>query len=165
MIITLFYTEGDIFKAVKEDSSHLAERTKDKDGNSLFDDIVYDEEYMINFKRVFLEAQGYILEQCMAYIKSLPAGAEYLDNQNYDINKDFVLQLNMPETFAVQASRILDTKIRTYLIAFILYTWLKDKMPNIAANYYNELDALLKSIRSALTMRATPIRTCGRLYE
>lgn len=165
MIITLFYTEGDIFKAVKEDSSHLAERTRDANGVSMFDDIVYDEEYMINFKRVFLQAQSYVIETCMAYVKSLPAGAEYTDNQNFDVNKDFVLQLNMPETFAVQASKIIDARIRTYLVAYILYTWLKDKMPNIAGIYYSELEELLKGVRSALNMRVAPTRTRGSLYE
>ena len=165
MIITLFYTEGDIFKAVKEDSSHLAERTKDSAGASLFDDIVYDEEYMINFKRVFLQAQSNIIEQCINYIKTLPYGAEYVDNQNFDSNKDFVLQFDMPENFAVQASRIIDTRIRTYLVAYILYTWLKDKLPNVAGIYYSELEELLSGISFALNMRVKPTRTRGSLYE
>lgn len=165
MIITLFYTEGDIFKAVKEDSSHLAKRTKDGNGDSLFEDIVYDEAYMINFKRVFLQARANIIEACMAYIKSIPSSAEYVDNQNFDTNKDFVVQLDMPETFAVQASQIIDSNIRTYLVAYILYIWLKDKLPNVAGIYYSELDELLKSVKSAMNMRTKPIRTRGSLYE
>ena len=165
MIVTLIYTEQDIFKSVKEDTSHLAERTKDSKGESMFNDIVYDEEYMINFKRVFLQAQGNVLEKCMAYIKSLPAGAEYNDNQNFDTNKDFVLQLNMPDTFVAQASRILDVRIRTYLVTYIIYGWLKDKLPNVAAIYYSELEELLSGVKSTLHLRTTPIRTVGRLYE
>ena len=101
----------------------------------------------------------------MAYIKSLPAGAEYNDNQNFDTNKDFVLQLNMPDTFVAQASRILDVRIRTYLVTYIIYGWLKDKLPNVAAIYYSELEELLSGVKSTLHLRTTPIRTVGRLYE
>jgi len=164
MIITFIHTKDDIQKAVKQDSSYLGERTRDENGDVMFDQIVYDEEYEIQFKRLFLDAQVPLIEACLAYLKTIPAGAEYIDNQDFDVDQDFIIQLGMPDDFLPNSRKIIDIRMRRFLIAHILYSWLKDKLPQAAAIYKNELDPLLDGIKSSLNTRMTVQRTKGRLF-
>jgi len=164
MILTFIQTKDDIQKAVKQDTSYLGVRTRDGNGDVMFEQVVYDEDYEIQFKRFFLDAQVQIIEACSAYLKGIPAGVSYTDNQNFDEDKDFIIQLAMPDDFLSHNRKVIDIRMRRYMIAHIMYSWLKDKLPQAAAVYENELSPLINGIKSALNTRLTPVRTKGKLF-
>jgi hypothetical protein len=164
MIVTFIHTRDDIFRAVKQDTSYLAERTKDSAGTSMFEDIVYDEEYEVQFKRYFLEAQADILELLSAYTKSIPVAATYTDFQNFDENNDFLISISMPETYNTAQNRVVDVRIRQYFVSHVIKNWLKDKLPAISAMYSDEIVAISSSIRKSLEARTAPRVTTGNMF-
>ena len=164
MIITFIFSWDDIFRSVKQESSLLAERKVDAAGNSLFNQLVFDEEYEILFKKLFLEAQAYIDDVASAYNKGIPVDADYLETQDFSKERDYIIQLNMPQSIMIQASKAADIKIKQFLVDYIMYVWLRTKLPNEAEIYSIAAQTLLPEIKSQQERRSRKPELKGRWF-
>ena len=160
MILTLIQTHDDIFKGVKMESSYLAERKVDGQGSPTFEDFVFDEEYLILFRSLFFDARANVTSATVAYVKGMAPDAFYFDGQNFDTEKDFVLQLTMPDNFVQQMNNSVNIKMKEYLVCFIMYRWLETKS-NEATTYLQRAEICLQDMKRYLEMRTTPRRIRG----
>lgn len=160
MILTLIQTHDDIFKSVKMESSYLAERKTDQQGNPAFEDFVFDEEYLILFRSLFFDARANVTSATVAYVKGMVPDADYFDSQNFDTEKDFVLQLTMPDNFVQQMSNSVSIKMKDYLVAYVMYRWLETKSQE-AGVYLQRAEICLQDMKRYLEMRTTPRRIRG----
>lgn len=60
-LLTFIYSHDDIFGSVKQESSLHSIRQTDKDGNPMFETLVFDEAYLIKFRELFFNAQAQII--------------------------------------------------------------------------------------------------------
>lgn len=164
MVQLFLFTSEDILKTVKRESSYLGERRLSEDGTPLLDDIVYDEEYIIQFRDHFLDARGKVIGATLAYGKTIDVDADFFEVNNLDDEKDFALFLEFPETFAKGMIVPITSKIKEFLVAYIMYRWLETKLPREAATYLDRSETYLKDIKRHCEMRITPRRRTGRYY-
>jgi hypothetical protein len=129
---------------VKNESSQLAARSFDKDGKPLFDKLVFDEAYMINFRRLFLNAQSEIMLLLPDRLIKTPSD-DWFDENNFNDDKDFVF------FFLVNSNthlfKMLDIKIQEYIDNSIMYQWLQTKHPDIAVVYAQNMVQLKDDIK------------------
>lgn len=156
--ILLFYAHDHIFQAVKQESSLYAERKRDKEGNTEFDEFVFDEEYLIKFRELFFDAQTEITAVLSAYMRDVPPDMSCLDMQDFSENRDYRLVLAMPETWNYHLVRPLNIEIKQYMVAYILYRWLETKRPEDAAVYALRAEKTLAGIRQLIGQRTRPVR-------
>lgn len=164
MLLTFIYSYDDIFRSVKQEASLYAERKTDTAGNSLFDELVFDEEYGILFRKHFFEAQAQVDTIVSAYLRDIPAGPEHFETQDFARDRDYILQLCMPDTFNAHMKRPVDIKIKQYLVDYFMYLWLRTKMPGDAEIYLFSASTLLPEIKSLLEKRTKNPRIKGRLF-
>jgi hypothetical protein len=161
MIYIFKLSNEDAAKAVKMESSYLAER-RSEDG--LNESLLYDEEYQILFRDHFLQARAKIIEATLAYSKNIEMTVEYFEINNMDSEKDFLLYLSMPDTFIKQMVEPITVRIKEYIISNIMYRWLETKLPQEAAVYFNRANDALKDVKRMLEMRTVNTRRTGRYY-
>lgn len=164
-MITLFkYSSEGIMKAVKRESSYIGVRRFSEDGVVLLDDIVYDEAYEIQFRDHFLAARGNVVEATLAYGKSIDEGHDFFEiDDMYDKN-DFNLFLDLPANFAYGMAGPLTSRIKDYLVAYILYRWLETKLPQEAQVHLERSIAYLQDVKRYCEMRTERKRRVGRYY-
>jgi hypothetical protein len=148
--ISLVFSHDSVFAGVKQETSHLGERYRDKDGNSLFDSLVFDEEYLVLFRTLFFDARAQVIHALSAYMRDIPAEARSIDTQNFSTDRDLELLLAVDERWNSHLLQPLDSEIRAYLVAYITYRWFENKLPQEAANYFSRADYHLASARSML---------------
>ncbi len=163
MLIQLTYPGDFIFQLVKQESSLLAVRRTDKEGNPLFQQMVFDEAYMFLFHQLFLDAQAEVTPVLSAYIIQSPA-PEYIDDQDLEQGENYTVSLNMPDDFMRSYTSVINTKIKEFFIAHIMYRWLETKLPQEAATYLDRAQKALSDIKSSLERRTKPVRIKGRLF-
>ncbi|MDR0713710.1 MAG: hypothetical protein LBF89_05570 [Bacteroidales bacterium] len=156
--LIFIYPHDDVFQDVKQESSLLAERINDKEGNSLFESIVFDEEYLTLFRKLFSDARSYVTPALSAYIKEIPAETEFYEARDFTKARNYELILAMPDDFNFHLAKPADAKIRQFLIAYILYRWLETKLPEQAASYLARADKILSEVKNLLDNRINPIR-------
>ena len=144
--IILVYPHDRIFAAVKQESSLLAERKTDSKGNTLFEALVFDEEYLVKFRELFFDAQAEILKSVSAYLAD--SSSAYQDLSDFWENRDFFLALNLCDGFKL--SRTVDFSINQFLIAYIMYRWLETKLPDEASVYLERSSGKKKDIKNML---------------
>jgi hypothetical protein len=152
------YPHDDIFRDVKQESSCLAERTKDRENNSLYETVVFDEEYLTLFRRLFSDALSYVTPALSAYMKDVPAEAEYYEAQDFTKDRNYELILLMPDNFNSHLSKSTDAKIRQFIIAYIMYRWLETKLPEQALAYLARAEKTISEVKNLLNSRIRPIR-------
>jgi hypothetical protein len=152
--LVLVYPHDHILQLVKQEASHYALRKRDGEGFSLdredrplFDLLVFDEAYMTKFRELFFDAQAEIGLLLSAYMEGAPSHAQYLEEEDFDRTVNFRLTLGMEEGWNVCLSKPLDSKIREFMEAYIMYRWLETKQPEDAAVYLARVERLKKSIR------------------
>jgi hypothetical protein len=150
MILTIIQTHDEILKGVKQESSLLAKRRTDQQGTPTFDELVFDEEYLILFRDLFFDARSNVESACSAYfmVEDNPT----FESQNFDSEKDFVLQLEIKD-FLQQMANNISMKMKYYLIAYIMYRWLETKLPQEAATYYARAETHLQDMKRYMEMR------------
>jgi hypothetical protein len=74
------------------------------------------------------------------------------ESQNFDSEKDFVLQLEIKD-FLQQMANNISMKMKYYLIAYIMYRWLETKLPQEAATYYARAETHLQDMKRYMEMR------------
>ena len=147
MILTFIQTNDEILKSVKQKSSLIAERQPD-----LFDQLVFDEEYLILFRRLFLDARANVISACSAYLKG-QSDESYFDTQDFSNDKDFIIGLDI-NNFVIAVKDSVDVKMKEYLSDFILYQWLKDKS-QLSEVYRMSAETNLQDMKRFLEMRTT----------
>jgi len=163
--VTFIYSHDNIFAAVKEESSLLAERQFSKDGDGLFEQIVFDEEYLRLFRSLFFEAQAEVTAALSAYMKDVPVGPDYFEVQDFSKDRDYVFYLAMPDDWNYHLVKPVDTKVREFLVAYVMYRWLETKLPEEAIVYLNRATAVLDDAKILLEKRTKPIRHSYGYWE
>lgn len=163
MIYTFIYRLEDIFRGVKQITSYLAERKVDSDGNSLFEELVFDEEYETLFKRFFFEAQAGVIKATSGYQKNLPVCPDYFEPEDMSKYSDFVLNLEL-HNFIPVLVKVVDVRIKEYLISYITYKWLADKLPNDAEIHLLQANACIEEIKSTLMASRKNVKIKGRYF-
>lgn len=138
------YTSENIFKEVKNESSLMSARIKDKDGKSLFDTLVFDEAYMIMFRSLFLDAQSDITLMLPDRLIATPSDS-WFDENNFKDDKDFVFFFLKDSS--THLFKTLDVKIQVYMINHIMFNWLKTKYPEMAVVYLQNMTGLKDDIK------------------
>jgi uncharacterized membrane-anchored protein YjiN (DUF445 family) len=157
--VAFIYPADNIFQDVKREASYYAERKFDNAGESLFEQLVFDEEYTGKFRELFLDARAEIAPLLAPFAKNVPV-AGYFEQTDFtdDVNAEF--QIAVADDFPDVMIRPVDTKIREYLIAYIMYRWLETKIPQEAQIYYMRMQELKKYIKNALnTLHAKTLKT------
>ena len=152
------HTSSSIQSAVNRETSYIAERSES------FENIVYDEEYFQQFRDHFLEARANIIEATLAYSKNVEMDDTYFDITNFDDEKDFAITLEFPDDHIKQTHQPMLVKMREYLISYIVYRWLENKIPEIAAVYLNKAEGALSGIKSLCEKRISPLRRRGMYF-
>jgi len=149
MILNIVQTHDEIFKGVKQESSLLAERRTDNQGTPTFDELVFDEEYLILFRDLFFDARSNVESACSAYFY---APDDLFESQNFENQKDFVLQLHIHH-FLQQMYNNVCMKMKSYLVAYIMYRWLETKLPQEASIYLTRAETHLQDMKRYMEMR------------
>jgi hypothetical protein len=146
------------------ESSYLAERRSDNQGNDLFESLVFDEEYLILFRQLFFDARANVISALSAYLKDFIYTPEYYDSQNATTDVDFIIQLSMPDTYLLAMNQPASSKMKEYLVSYILYRWLMNKSPNDANIYLQQSEGYMADLKRYLEMRTLPLRRTGRNF-
>jgi hypothetical protein len=163
ILLTLIQTHDDILKGVKMESSYLAKRKSDAQGNDLLDILVFDEEYLVLFRSLFFSTRSKLTSACSAYLK-LPDDPAYFDSQDFSTEKDYVIQLFMPSTFLMPIRESIAIEMKDYIIAYIMYRWLETKLPNEAGIYKVRSNEHLDELKKYLGMRTKPTIRRGQYF-
>jgi hypothetical protein len=150
MILTITQTHDEIFKGVKQESSLLAERRTDQQGTPTFDELVFDEEYLILFRDLFFDGRSNVESACSAYFRELDSN--YFESNNMEAEKDFTVQLEIKD-FLQQMANNVSMKMKYYLVAYVMYRWLETKLPQEAATYYARAETHLQDMKRYMEMR------------
>ena len=163
MILTYIVSFSEMQQKVKEETSHIAVREVDKDGNSLFESFVFDEGYETLFRDYFFGAIGEISEKLAAYTKELPVESLLIETSRAG-GEDFIAQLIMPDNFNHVFAKPVGVNIEAFFKAYIVYRWLEDKLPEKAEPYGVRYDDLGSRINADLNKRSNGIRRGNRYW-
>lgn len=163
MVINFFYTQESVFRAIKEESSQLAIRKTDKDGNSLFDNLVFDEAYLITFRRLFFDAQAEVISALEAYIPNDDT-AFFFEPEDFSKDINFSFVLCFPGDFKKALAKPIEIKVRQFLLTYIMYRWLETKLPDEAAVYLKRSEALLNESKELLDRRLESPKIEGKWF-
>ena len=161
--IYFLFTHDSMQKAVKEETSLLAERrSAGNDPSELYNDqLVMDEEYDTLFRRLFQEAHAEIITLIASnYLADTPTDTEPLFREfpDFSEDRDFALWLNMHDDFPMQYHKSIDIKLNQFVIDFICWRWLETKAPQEALSYYNRTFKSMKDVQNMLIRKINPIR-------
>jgi hypothetical protein len=156
--LIFIYPHDDIFQDVKQETSYLAERMSDSEGNSLFESLVFDEEYLPLFRRLFFDARSCVTSALSTYMRDIPASGDYDEAQDFTDDRNYELILLMPEDFNFHLAGAMDAQIRQFLVAYIMYRWLETKLSEHAPVYLERADRVISDIKCMADSKIHPIR-------
>ena len=156
--LTFTYSHDNIFASVKMEASLLAVRRYDKNDNNMFDELVFDEAYLILFRQLFFEAQAEVTVALSAYMREVPVEPDNFETQDFSKDRDFVFWLVMPEDWNFHLARPVDIKVKEFIVAYIMYRWLETKLPDEALIYLQRANTALEKAKNMLENRTKPIR-------
>lgn len=159
-IITYIQSHDDIFKGVKQESSLYARLKKDSKGEDLFDQLKFDEEYLILFRQYFFDASSKVISAVSAYLLDDFIQA-FFASQNSNRNRDLMLKLAHPDTFKSQMSTPIANEMKEFIVSYIMYRWLETKAPQDAVTYLGRANVHLADMKRFLEMRIRPISIKG----
>ena len=158
VILTIVIGFTDMQRRVKEESSHLAIRMRDKEGTSLFEEFVLDEGYETKFRSYFYSAQGELSQYLSAYTKDMPVSSSYLDTSAASVSsEDWKVILPMPATFNESVSQSIGLKIEDFFENYIMWLWLSTKDAGRAEIYLTLSRKLAEEIKNLLNRRSENI--------
>ncbi|GAB6119221.1 hypothetical protein [Dysgonomonas termitidis] len=134
-LLTFIFSHEQVFRAVKQESSQLAVRRQDKNGNPLFEQLVFDEAYLPRFRELFFHAQGQVAPVLAAYQKDIPVNVSYFERADFTTDRDYIVYLGMDDDFNMHMARPVEDYIFHFIKDWIMYEWLKDKSPDDASVY------------------------------
>ena len=154
-ILDIWISAKEIQKRVKHETTDLAKGRTNQQGQSLFDNLVMDEDQSLLFRTYFREACAMAHDKCAAYTKSSPALNGEDDADITHLDEDFYIILSMPETFPIAVSSLIDQAIYNHLITFVIYRWLETKLSNEAQLFRLRSEQNLSELSSRLERRTT----------
>ena len=163
--IVLIYSRDSVFQSVKQESSLLAERKFDANGESLFEQLVFDEEYPVLFRQLFFEAQAEVTVALSGYMKDVPVEPDYFETQDFTKDTDYIVCLSVPKDWNFHLAKPVDIKVKEFIVAYILYRWLETKLPEEASVYLRRAQSVLEDAKGMLEKRTKPVRTAHRYWE
>lgn len=116
---------------------------------------------------------GYIVARAMSYALSTVKGrcARYLttgrtfdDNRLEAMKEDFILELNMPDSWNYGETTRLTELMHNYVVDYCLYSILEKTVPEESGRYIAKANTWLGEIKSVLETRVSPVRRRLRLY-
>jgi hypothetical protein len=140
------------------EASLFAVRQYGKQGESLFDVLVFDEAYVPKFRELFFDGQAEIISALSGYMKDVPQGSAFFETQDFSKDRDFRFELSMSDDFNLHLAKAVDIKIKEFLVSYILYRWLETKMPEYAAIYLERLTKVKGEIKKMLEAKTRPLR-------
>ena len=165
MILYFIYTHDLIQKAVKLETSLLADRRKKEVAKGQVEDmlneLVMDEDYEVMFKRLFNAAHAEIMLNIpKSYLVDTPTDISpmYAEFPDFSQDRDFILYLNMQDDFPKQYTKSIDAKIEEFIIDYICYRWLETKSPNDAKTYFSRLPKTTSDISRLIVRKDRPLR-------
>lgn len=158
MLITGVVTFKEMQQLVKEETSNIAVREFDKDGDSMFESLVFDEAYESLFRTYFQTAQSSLMEYISGYAKDKPFPSYIFETGRSKLKADdYVLYLSMPCSFPDSMAKSVCINIEVYLKSWIIYEWYKTKLPEKANIFLMECERLGRLIRGQLNERSSLI--------
>lgn len=160
MIIFYIITRDTIQSAVNRETSILSVRRKDESGETLFDQLVMDEEYEVMLKQYMDEARAEIMLNIAAhYLLGTPTELEpvYREFANFNQDRDFSLFLNMHDDWPNNYHKAVDVKLQQYITDYVCYRWFETKSPADAATYYSRLEKTITDIQRLLVRKHVPL--------
>ena len=156
--IVYIYPHDDVFQAVKQESAHFAERKADSENHSIFESLVFDEEYLIKFREFFFEAQAEITPVFSAYICDERGDSGYFEGKDFSKDRDYELYLSMPDSFIPSMEQPIGIKINEFIVAYIMFRWLETKSPVDASFYVQRATELFDDIQKLIVRSNKPVR-------
>jgi hypothetical protein len=163
VIVTVVVFFREMQQRVKEESSQLAFRRQDRDGNPLFESLVMDEGYESRFRLLFYAARGELSRYVSAYTKCMRTVGGIIETGK-ERGEDYVLQLVMPADFNVSTAEGVGVNVGEFMESYILYRWLDGKLQDEADGYMARADKLKKDINADLNRRAGAIERPGGFW-
>ena len=159
VILTIVIGFTDMQRRIKEESSHLAIRMRDKEGASLFEEYVLDEGYETKFRSYFYSVQGELSKYLSAYTKDVPVSSLYLDTSatSAGLPADWTVILPMPSNFNEAVSQSIGLKMEDFFENYIMFLWLSTKDTSRAETYLTLSRKLAEEIRNLLNRRSENI--------
>ncbi len=162
ILVPYMFSRDHIMTAVKQEASLYAERKQTETGESLFDELVFDEEYNMKFRELFFDAQANVLDRYSPYLNYLPEPpVDIFEEADTTKNIDFSFSLLMPCDYNHHYNKMINIKTREYIVAYIMYRWLETKVPQEAAVYKDRADSTLIDARAYLEKRIVKRRMTG----
>jgi hypothetical protein len=163
--LVLIYPKDNIFEDVKQEASLYAERKYDKEGTPIFEQLVFDEEYDTKFRELFLDARAAVGGILAPHMKGVPSKMGYFEQTDYEDMTNCRYYLSMRDNWNSHYRMPLDTNIRQFFIAYIMYRWLETKAPEDAAIYYQRCEKLKEEIKTALDAQLGVLRRKHTYWE
>ena len=169
ILVPYIFSHDSIAEAVKQESSLHAVRKQTEEGDNLFEELVFDEEYYRKFRELFFEAQAEVIDRYSPYMEHAVEGGyfdeEYLFQEGKtNMEEDFTFTLHMPPDYNQFYNKMVTIKTREFIVAYIMYRWLESKSPEEAAIYKNRADLTLIDARAYLEKRIARRRMSGNMY-
>jgi hypothetical protein len=154
--IVFVFSHDVIFDGVKQESSLLAIRMRDEQGNGLFDEFVFDEDYLTKFRELFFDARAAMDFILSKYMKEVPVDVLYSEAKDFSKERDYEVFLSMPDHWNFHLSSPLNSKIKEFLIAYILWRWLETKDTGRAIIYKSRSESVDEEIKRMLNAFTKP---------
>lgn len=164
ILIDIWISSAEIRRRVEHETINLAKIYQSQGQGHLMDSIILDQDQLLIFRTFFKEAIETVNDKCSPYIRqnTIQRGEEYENTTKLD--EDFYTILNMPDTFAQQATSGIDRAIYNYLVSWVIYRWLEAKLPNEAQTFKQRADKNLENLSMRLERRIKPLRRPYRLF-
>ena len=167
IVVPYIFSHDSIAEAVKQESSLYAERKQTAEGDNLFEELVFDEEYYRKFRELFFDAQAMVIDRFGAYMQyeTDDDATSIFEEADYSENVDFYFVLVMPCSYNKVYNKQVSIKTREYIVAYIMYRWLETKSPEEAAVYKTRSEMTLIDARAYLEKRiAGRRRSAGNMF-
>lgn len=166
ILVPYIFSHDYILETVKQESSLYAERKVSDTGESLFEKLVFDEEYDRKFRELFFDAQASVIDRFGAYMQyAADSDTEYFfEESDFSIDRDFTFNLLMPDDYNQFYNKQVSIKTREFLVSYIMYRWLETKSPQEAAIFKMRADSALMDARAYLEKRIARSRAGGNFF-
>lgn len=147
--ITFVYEYKLVKARVEKKLAQYAVRKTDKDGNSLFEALVFDDENKDLFTEYFREAGSLFKMKAAAYLRYYPDFSTYREDESYH-PEDFTCTLLMPLHYNHNFTDMVNDEGMKLFVNYICYRWLEDKDPDGASIYLQGVETSANNIQTCL---------------
>ena len=154
MTIYFIITHDHIQQHVKMETSMVAAHKPEV--GDVVDVLIMDEDHDPMFRQLFEQAHAEVISKMpVNYLMDTPTDIA-LDNFRAD--RDFVLFLNMPDTFPLQYKKSVGIMMNQFFTDYVCYRWLETKSPQDAQTYAQRSQTMMQKIQLLLARRTVAPR-------